>query len=156
MTHDEIKKKLVDFYDGEISETERREVARHLHACRECYKVFAGWDKIAKTFFWKMSAPEGFSRKVMTTIRCSPVVYRKMVEDLEWERWRRIFARWFVPTFAVALAGFVLAMSHPIRRVSTSADELLLSQTDGNVPSEWLTSSSLSQNQVLSYLVGDL
>jgi anti-sigma factor RsiW len=54
MNHDEIRAKLSEFRDGEITRDEQSEILRHLAGCPPCVQELNDLEKLSRAFF---SAP---------------------------------------------------------------------------------------------------
>jgi len=58
MNHDQLKEKIFEFTDAELSAGEAADVQAHLKTCAECQTALMQWQKTATVFFRSAPAPE--------------------------------------------------------------------------------------------------
>ena len=145
MNHRDLKDKLSEYRDGELSGREAKEVQAHLEHCAECRVFLDGWARISKGLFAPDEAPahaEVFVRQVMGRIEAGEGLPASAGE------WRVRFRR-LVPAFGIAAALFLAVLPVP---QPMSAETLLMNgRTDAD--SQWFFSNESSQtDEVLELL----
>jgi anti-sigma factor RsiW len=129
--HEQIKEKLFAFYDGELPETERREVAAHLEVCPACRDEQRRWSAAAALFFRpsQPQASEAFVRRVMTRVEA----------EAHPSPFSGLFAwRWLAPAMGAGLAALALTLFVPRDDAPISTETLLLANAveNGDVAQE--------------------
>jgi anti-sigma factor RsiW len=132
MDHEEFKKDLFALYDGELSDTERREVIAHIEDCPECRQAYTHWERIAKTFLRSLrpETSEAFVQRVMERI--------KIAEDSRRLRWRPAAIRWLSPALGLGTAALLFFISLPHQGPVLSTEGLLLANGHEEHTSEWV------------------
>ncbi|MBI3547873.1 MAG: zf-HC2 domain-containing protein [Elusimicrobia bacterium] len=109
MNHEHYRDALSALRDGELKETERRDLAAHLDACGECRETLDRWSKISGALFRPASKitkdqSSRFARVVMARIR---------QEADEAPAWWRVWAldRWLVPALSAGVVAAALAIA---------------------------------------------
>lgn len=99
MNHENIKEKLLAFYDQELPEIERQEIKGHLVSCQECAETLKRWEAVSRAIgkIKLDSDPDFFVRRVMNKI-----------EDLERPAVPEL-RRSFMPKWAMPVLGYGLA-----------------------------------------------
>ena len=121
MTHDLMRRKLFDFYDGELTGGEHREVANHLLQCSDCSTVYAQWQRTASALF-HAPLPQPSEALVARVLQALPDAGRIPARPpaVVWS----LRLRWLVPACGVAV--LLSLMLRPMER-AVSVDALLLS-----------------------------
>lgn len=68
--HDEIEALFSDYYEGELGETDRARVAKHLESCEPCKAAYEELERAleAVSGLGKIGAPADFEKQVESTI----------------------------------------------------------------------------------------
>ncbi len=90
------------------------------------------WQQLAKRLFGvqKTADERLFTARVMADVR------NLQPADSTWFR----FARWALPTLALSMSGFAMAVVYSLRPDTVSAETLLLDGEEPGVSEEWLAS----------------
>lgn len=124
MNHNQIKEKLSAFFDRELPEEERSEIALHSRSCSECRKVLEDWARL-RTAFSEIEKPEPSENFVES------VMDRLEVEELtalSVPRERSSILRWLVPAFGYAFALFLVFAAVTPQEPSVDTGTVLLSE----------------------------
>lgn len=111
MTHEQIRERLNEWLDGEMSSADAAAASRHVDACADCKTEVSRLKRLGASLF-RAPAPvdpratEAFVARVMAR-----------VEEDAVSPWERFAARVLAPAFGLALAGLIFTISLP------SADE---------------------------------
>ena len=70
MNCEQMNELLSAWLDGELSETERRQMQAHLEQCAQCRALFEQLQALHTSFsdLDEISAPEGFAQRVMEQV----------------------------------------------------------------------------------------
>ncbi len=133
MDHKTYQDKLSEYRDGELGESQRREVESHVSSCAECAAVLRDYASLGSglarnTSQTSASGTDFFVNKVMDRIHTLESVSSRRV---------RIQAQWFAPAFGIA-AMLILALIPT--KTGYSADMLLMNNISGNSV-DWVVSS---------------
>jgi anti-sigma factor RsiW len=118
MTHDRLKERMSDLYDGELSGDARREAENHLASCGECRLFYASLGAFSAGLS-AMPAPEGdeaFTRRVMGRVRAEIPVKRVSGGP------RIVPIQWFAPLIGIAAMALLAIL--PAQR-TVSAEEII-------------------------------
>lgn len=107
MTHEEIQERLSEWLDGELDPAASTDASRHIDACAACKAEVARLRRLGGAFFYKRPrvdprSTEAFVARVMARVEAEAVT-----------PWERFAARVLAPSFGLALAGLLLAISLP-------------------------------------------
>ncbi len=121
MTHDQMKERMSDLYDGELSGDDRREAEAHLASCGECRAFYANLGSLTAGLSARPAPEEGeaFTRRVMARI---PAVAVQKTSGA-----RIVPVQWFAPL--VGIAAMALLAIIPAQR-TVSAEEILTGGQD--------------------------
>jgi anti-sigma factor RsiW len=133
MGHDHFKKNLFALYDGELSDTQCREVSAHLEGCADCRQAYTNWKKIAKTFFRPPTpqSSEQFVQRVMERV--------EGLTESGWARWRPVSLRWLAPALGFGIAASLLFIGVTYQEPLISTESLLLASGPEGMTPEWVS-----------------
>ncbi len=127
MTHEQIRERLSEWFDGELDSASSSAVSGHIGACAACKDEVARLERLGSALFEAPAADprstEAFVARVMARVEAESV-----------SPWERIAARVLVPALGLALAALLLALSLPfadedaplgVAAVAVDADSLL-------------------------------
>lgn len=132
MNHQELKNKILEYYDGELKGALRSEVGEHLAQCKECKEVYDGWARKARVF--PRVSPQAVSSDFF--------VHQVMEKIREIEKpapARPAFSafRWFVPAAGIVLATVLF---FPSSSPNLSVDSFFAQGLSGQT--EWFYSTN--------------
>ena len=132
MNHHELKEKLLVFYDPELPEEERREIAGHLPSCEECRHVLRRWERISNVLSCGVSAStepsETFVNRVMARLAVLEEAQRPAGS-------RASFLKWLLPALGYGFAFFLMFLAISQRELPVNTETVLLS--DISQASRW-------------------
>jgi anti-sigma factor RsiW len=127
MDHQKIQALLLTTDSPELSPEERREVAAHLQACRDCGGLAARWERIHGMFAHVSAVPPppGMADKIMKRLADLEA------SDVEPQAVRRPWVQWLFPTLGYAFAFLLMfvAIAHwePYLKANPTTETVLLS-----------------------------
>ena len=134
MNHENIKEKLLAFYDKELLEAERQELKEHVTSCQECAEILKRWEA-ASSALSKIKLPEEsdfFVRRVMNRI---DELERPVVPEpkVSW------IPRWVAPVFGYGFAVILMILAISYREPAWSTEAVLIA--DMPQESQWMFSA---------------
>jgi anti-sigma factor RsiW len=117
MNHEELKGKIMDFDDGELSAAEKAELETHLSGCASCRASLDSW-RAAKRAFFSPKRPsraetERFVRAVMDRVERPAFSFKSLL----------------APACGLAFAAAAVALAYP--RASSDPFDALLEGDSG-------------------------
>ncbi len=150
MNHQHLEEKLFALYDGELSDSESREVREHMEVCLECRESYTRWKRLASVFFRvpQIHPSEPFVWKVMARIEAleKPCGHRHRVWVL-----RRL-----VPALGVGLMIGLFVWALPSRGLEVSTEALLLANGRDGLAPEWIfQKEGPKAEDLLAFVLGE-
>lgn len=112
MSHTEIKSKLSEYRDGELSAADRLVVEKHLPGCIECQEWLQNWDLLSDRLFpaTPLKPAKDLTQDVFKKIGVSPA------------KPRRVPAYWLAP--AVGIAAVLVLSITPLKTLNQPTQTL--------------------------------
>jgi len=124
MNCDEVNQLLGAFLDGELEDTLRPEVQKHLDDCLDCRKEadqVANFSSFVRTNMPTYKAPRELKAKIRASLR------KESAPESDWFLW---FRRPLIYAAAILLLGFILASA--LRTFTPNKDQELIAQAIAN------------------------
>jgi len=137
MTHDEIKEKLMDYFDQECRKIEEVEIQDHLQSCEGCRLTVERWSSMRTVVNRVQPEPsEAFVKSVMARVDSIP-----MPGGAKAKKPAFTLPQWVFPFvgYTVALVLMVVAISE--RSPLISAEEVLMADMPNN--SQWVIAAEV-------------
>ena len=137
MNHEEIKERLSDYLDGELSVEESASMDTHLQDCSECRAELERYRHIDAVVHVGVKVPTLFETEAFTL-----ALLRRLEPAPEVAFLASFLSspRWAVPAFALAFATLAM-LARPARTKSYGPfDALMIAQDDGRTYA-WLSKS---------------
>ena len=142
MDHEEIKEKLIEFYDGFAPSEIRSLIQYHVEGCEECRTQLDRWKQISKAYLQPLQVgySEAFVQEVMRNVRR----FAPLRESIRWP----LFARWAIPALALSATSFAAVFAYTTQRAALSTDTLLTEDANPGL-SAGLALDTLNEDQIL-------
>ncbi len=123
MVHEIIKEKLWMFYDPELSESDRKQIASHLESCRECRRALERWQKIQGVLSRPQDRPpsEVFVGEVMNRLAAPEAGREPGRASRQWE-----LPQWLFPALGYGFAFFLMMVAIETRQAPVNTEAVLL------------------------------
>ncbi len=142
MDHNQLKEKLFEYYDGEVSPIEHAEIHSHIESCSECRVSLQDWRRISTTFFKTNPKLQSdfFVGRVMARLEAAP----------------QPFPFGFLsPLLKMSFAGASLALALVALNSSSSpvtVDSLLLADGRSQTNTNWIfEENEVETGELLGY-----
>ncbi|MCB4756951.1 MAG: zf-HC2 domain-containing protein [Elusimicrobia bacterium] len=150
MEHEDIKEKLILFFDGELPMNEQQIVRQHVESCTKCREELAIWNEIDKRLVASASAAirnedtEEFVRRVMDKLPRP----RTMQSILHWN-----YSNWWKLAAIGAVSTIILLFVGLPRKTTVSVGAMLLADQYSQDKSQLFLRTEEPKTEELAALV---